>query len=66
MIGRDFTAVLGDNNMSHEMQKVAAETTADAAIRYNNYVDISKFIKTTFEREYGGSWQCVVGKNFAW
>lgn len=48
------------------MQQAAAKTTADAATRYNNYIDISRFIKETFEKAYGGSWQCIVGKNFSW
>ncbi|VDL58914.1 unnamed protein product [Hymenolepis diminuta] len=66
MIGSEFTAIVGATNVSDSMQQAAAKTTADAAIRYNNYIDISRFIKETFEKVYGGSWQCIVGKSFSW
>ncbi|KAL5107906.1 Dynein light chain 1 cytoplasmic [Taenia crassiceps] len=51
--------------MSDSMQQMAAEVSADASVRYNTLVAISKFIKETFENQYGNTWQCVVGKDFA-
>lgn len=66
MIGDRFTAEVLETNIPDKMQREAAEATADACIRYNNYIEISKFIKQTFEKNYGNSWQCIVGKHFAW
>nr|CDS29175.1 dynein light chain [Hymenolepis microstoma] len=51
--------------MSDVMQQFAAEITAEAGTRYNNYIDISKYIKETFEKKYGDFWQCIVGKSFS-
>ncbi|EUB62823.1 Dynein light chain 1, cytoplasmic [Echinococcus granulosus] len=65
MIGTEFKAVISQTAMSDSMQQMAAEVSADASIRYNTLVGISKFIKEAFEKQYGNIWQCVVGKEFA-
>ncbi|VDK31477.1 unnamed protein product [Taenia asiatica] len=65
MIGNEFKAVILQTGMSDGMQQMAAEVSADASVRYNTLVEISKFIKETFEKKYGNTWQCVVGKEFA-
>ncbi|KAL5960759.1 Dynein light chain 1 cytoplasmic [Taenia solium] len=65
MIGNEFKAVISQTGMSDSMQQMAAEVSAEASVRYNTAVEISKFIKETFEKKYGNTWQCVVGKEFA-
>ncbi|CDS37104.1 dynein light chain [Echinococcus multilocularis] len=65
MIGTEFKAVISQTAMSDSMQQMAAEVSADASIRYNTLVGISKFIKEAFEEQYGNIWQCVVGKEFS-
>ncbi|VDO04026.1 unnamed protein product [Rodentolepis nana] len=65
MAGNNFTAYVAETTMSDLMQRFAAETTADAGVRYNSYIEISKYIKETFEKKYGASWQCIVGKSFS-
>ncbi|VDM27295.1 unnamed protein product [Hydatigera taeniaeformis] len=65
MMGSEFKAVISQTTMSDSMQQMAAEVSADASVRFNTLVSISKFIKETFEKHYGNIWQCVVGKQFA-
>lgn len=65
MTGAEFKAVISQTGMSDSMQQMAAEVSADASMRYNTLIAISKFIKETFEKQYGNTWQCVVGKEFA-
>ena len=64
-MGKDFKVFISQTEMSDEMQNAAAEVLAEASNRYNNLIDISKYIKTSFEKEYGNTWQCIVGRSFS-
>ena len=48
--------------VSEEMQTRAVEITSTALTQYNLERDIAMFIKKEFDRIYGTTWHCVVGK----
>ena len=48
--------------VSEEMQSRAVEITSTALTQYNLERDIAMFIKKEFDRIYGTTWHCVVGK----
>jgi hypothetical protein len=48
--------------VSEEMQTRAVEVTSQALQQYNLERDIAMFIKKEFDRLYGTTWHCVVGK----
>ena len=53
-------------DMPDAMQKVAFEFTAEAQANNKIDKDIATAIKKKFDahEEYGGTWHCIVGKNF--
>jgi dynein light chain LC8-type len=44
------------------MQQKAVDTTSAALETYNLEKDIAMYIKKEFDRMYGTTWHCVVGK----
>jgi hypothetical protein len=56
---RTFTELM---TVSEEMQTRAVEITSTALTQYNLERDIAMFIKKEFDRIYGTTWHCVVGK----
>ncbi|CAI2725561.1 unnamed protein product [Schistosoma spindalis] len=57
-------AVVKNADMSDDMQQCAVDTAAQAMIEYNIEKDIAAYIKKHFDKNYGPTWHCVVGKNF--
>ncbi|KAA3670614.1 dynein light chain LC8-type [Paragonimus westermani] len=50
--------------MDPKMQQHAVELCADAMRRYDLEKDIASYIKKDFERKYGPTWHCIVGKSY--
>jgi dynein light chain LC8-type len=48
--------------VSEEMQAKAVEITSKALTQYNLERDIAMQVKKEFDRVYGTTWHCVVGK----
>jgi dynein light chain LC8-type len=48
--------------VSEEMQTRAVEITANGLQQYDVEKDIAMFVKKEFDRLYGTTWHCVVGK----
>jgi len=48
--------------VNEEMQTRAVEITSQALTQYNLERDIAMFVKKEFDRLYGTTWHCVVGK----
>jgi dynein light chain LC8-type len=48
--------------VSEEMQQRAVDISSTALERYNVEKDIAMFLKREFDRLYGTTWHCVVGK----
>lgn len=44
------------------MQQKAVDTSSAALEQYNVEKDIAMYIKKEFDRVYGTTWHCVVGK----
>ncbi|CAH8481155.1 unnamed protein product [Schistosoma guineensis] len=57
-------AVVKNADMSDDMQQCAVDIAAQAMIEYNIEKDIAAYIKKHFDKNYGPTWHCVVGKNF--
>ncbi|VDD76091.1 unnamed protein product [Mesocestoides corti] len=64
MTDSELRAIIKETAMNEDMQHAAAEVSADASTRYNTLDEISKYIKEAFEKRYGNTWHCVVGKQF--
>lgn len=47
-----------------EMQQKAVDATSSALERYNVEKDVAMYIKKEFDRLYGTTWHCVVGKKW--
>ncbi|KAI8052350.1 dynein light chain type 1-domain-containing protein [Syncephalis plumigaleata] len=56
--------VLKNVDMSDDMQKVAIKITQQAMEQYTVEKDIAAHIKREFDKKYGTTWHCVVGRNF--
>jgi dynein light chain LC8-type len=50
--------------MPEEMQKRAVALAEEALNKHSVLRDIAGTIKKDFDKEYGSTWHCVVGKSF--
>ncbi|VDK39318.1 unnamed protein product [Taenia asiatica] len=57
-------AVVKNADMSESMQQRAVDCAKEAMDQYNIEKDIAAHVKKTFDREYGPTWHCIVGRNF--
>ncbi|KAI9278438.1 dynein light chain 1, cytoplasmic [Phascolomyces articulosus] len=60
----DTKAVIKSADMSEEMQQEAIECSTQALEKFNIEKDIASHIKREFDKKYGVTWHCVVGRNF--
>ena len=52
--------------MNEELEQKVKDTTCEAMRLFNSDLEIVKFIRQKFEKEYRNSvWHCVVGRKFA-
>nr|AAX30103.1 dynein light chain 2 [Schistosoma japonicum]CAX74139.1 Dynein light chain 2, cytoplasmic [Schistosoma japonicum] len=51
-------------DMSEDQQQYAVDTAAKAFEIHNIEKDVASFIKKEFDKQYGPTWHCIVGKNF--
>ncbi|KAH8552040.1 dynein light chain 1, cytoplasmic [Umbelopsis sp. PMI_123] len=57
-------AIIKSADMSEEMQQEAVDCGTQALEKYNIEKDIAAHIKREFDKKYGPTWHCVVGRNF--
>lgn len=57
-------AVIKNADMADDMQQKAVDCTQDAMNRYSIEKDVAAHIKKEFDRMFGPTWHCIVGKNF--
>ncbi|KAH9282384.1 Dynein light chain 1, cytoplasmic [Echinococcus granulosus] len=57
-------AVVRNSDMDESMQSLAIELAGAALEKYTIEKDIASHIKKEFDRRYGPTWHCVVGRNF--
>nr|CAX74849.1 Dynein light chain 2, cytoplasmic [Schistosoma japonicum] len=57
-------AVVKNADMGEEIQQFAVDTAAHAMTEYNIEKDIACYVKKEFDKIYGPTWHCIVGRNF--
>lgn len=57
-------AVIKNADMNTDMQEDAVHTAAAGTEKYQVEKDIAAYIKKEFDRKYGSTWHCIVGKHF--
>ncbi|VDD79702.1 unnamed protein product [Mesocestoides corti] len=57
-------AVVRNSDMDESMQSLAVELAGGALERFTVEKDIASHIKKEFDKRYGPTWHCVVGRNF--
>ncbi|KAL7065299.1 hypothetical protein AAHC03_05062 [Spirometra sp. Aus1] len=60
----DRKAVVKNADMDDEMQQTAVEFAAAAIEKFQIEKDIASYLKKEFDRKYGPTWHCVVGRHF--
>ncbi|NWS54544.1 DYL1 protein, partial [Chunga burmeisteri] len=60
----DQTAAIKDTDISKEMQQDAVEFTVLAIEKCNIEREIATVIKREFEKKYGPTWDCIIGRKF--
>ncbi|CAG8444852.1 2568_t:CDS:2 [Funneliformis caledonium] len=56
--------VIKNVDMVDEMQREALDCANQALEKYNIEKDIAAYIKREFDKKYGTTWHCIVGRNF--
>ncbi|KAF9111894.1 Dynein light chain 1, cytoplasmic [Mortierella sp. AM989] len=51
-------------DMTEEMQQEAVECAIRGFEKYTVEKDIAAFLKKEFDKKYGATWHCIVGRNF--
>lgn len=62
--GRPIKAKIHCSEMTPEMEKWAVDCAAIALVNRASIKHAAAYIKKEFDREFGPSWQCVVGSSF--
>jgi dynein light chain LC8-type len=66
-MSKELAFRLKSADMGPDMQEMA-EDTARAALRVlkddSLETDLAKFIKVEFDKKFGPTWHCIVGRNF--
>ncbi|KER32423.1 dynein light chain type 1 [Opisthorchis viverrini] len=60
----DRKAVIKNADMTAEMQDIAVNTAAYGLDNFNVEKDVAAHLKKEFDRRFGPTWHCIVGKNF--
>ncbi|KFP56244.1 Dynein light chain 1, cytoplasmic [Cariama cristata] len=60
----DQTAAIKDTDISKEMQQDAVEFTILAIEKCNVEREIATVVKREFEKKYGPTWHCILGRKF--
>ncbi|KAG6393404.1 hypothetical protein SASPL_147645 [Salvia splendens] len=50
--------------MKEDIQKEAIDIAIGAFEKFSVEKDVAEHIKKTFDKKYGPTWHCIVGKNF--
>lgn len=60
----DKKAVIKNADMTSVMQDESVKIALVALDKFNIEKDIAAFIKKEFDKKYGPTWHCIVGRNF--
>ncbi|CAI9765854.1 unnamed protein product [Fraxinus pennsylvanica] len=56
--------IIKSADMKEDIQKEAVEIAIAAFEKHNVEKDVAEHIKKMFDKKYGPTWHCIVGKNF--
>lgn len=58
-----FNAVIDNTTMSEDMQQFGVDCATSAMARHdkNEFRKMAEFIKSEFDKKYGGLWGCIIG-----
>ncbi|KAI3469362.1 hypothetical protein Pfo_026025 [Paulownia fortunei] len=56
--------IIKSADMKEDMQKEAVDIAIAAFENYHVEKDVAEHIKKMFDKKYGPTWHCIVGKNF--
>uniref|UniRef100_A0A7C9DZ94 Dynein light chain n=1 Tax=Opuntia streptacantha TaxID=393608 RepID=A0A7C9DZ94_OPUST len=56
--------VIKSADMSDDMQKEAVDIAIAAFEKHSVEKDVAERIKKEFDKKYGATWHCIVGRNF--
>jgi dynein light chain LC8-type len=59
-----MTPTIKNADMNEEMQQEAVECAVTAFGMYTVEKDIAAYLKKAFDKKYGATWHCIVGRNF--
>ncbi|VDN96268.1 unnamed protein product [Rodentolepis nana] len=57
-------AVIKNSDMSEQMQQKAVDYAKQGMDQYGIEKEVASHVKKAFDREFGPTWHCVVGRNF--
>ena len=60
----DYKAYLKSADMTEDMQQDVIESAVQALQSQNAHKEVAAYIKKEFDRKYGPTWHCIVGKHF--
>lgn len=60
----DPKAVIKNVDMAEDMQQEAVDAAIVAFSKYTVEKDIAAHLKKDFDKRYGATWHCIVGRNF--
>ena len=60
----DLKPVIKNVDMSEEMSADAIDTATNALTKFQLEKDMAAFIKREFDKKYGPTWHCIVGRHF--
>ncbi|CAG8693150.1 12490_t:CDS:2 [Dentiscutata erythropus] len=60
----DNKLVIKNVDMSEDMQQEALDCANTALEKHSIEKDIAAYIKREFDKKYGTTWHCIVGRNF--
>ncbi|KAK9893557.1 hypothetical protein P389DRAFT_182017 [Cystobasidium minutum MCA 4210] len=62
--GEELKATIKAVDMPDNLQNAAIEIARASVEEHSLEKDIAQYIKKEFDRQYGATWHCIVGKNF--
>ncbi|QSL66618.1 hypothetical protein MERGE_001000 [Pneumocystis wakefieldiae] len=57
-------AIIKSVDMSEDMKVDAIDCAISAIKKFNVEKDIAAYIKNEFDKKFGTTWHCIVGRNF--
>ncbi|KAF3779322.1 ctp Dynein light chain 1 [Nymphaea thermarum] len=61
---RQSKVTIKSADMKEEMQKAAVDRAVAAFEKHSVEKDVAAYIKKEFDKMYGPTWHCIVGRNF--